>query len=107
MESAPRRSALTTPTSSSRGTATRSAPRGLANRDRTVGGRMEVSALLWLVELGPDRVRRPVPPESPEHVGGSRGLVSPARRDEMPESRAVEVSLHLKAIAAIPRHCLV
>lgn len=51
--------------------------------DRPVLLWVEVTALLGLVELGADRVGRPVPPESAHHVRGARGLVQPAGRREV------------------------
>src|SRR5436305_784172 len=56
---------------------------GLPNRDRPVCRRVEVAALLGLVELGADREGGPVPPEAAEDVGGAGRFVPPAGRDEM------------------------
>src|SRR4051812_18309455 len=69
----------------------RHAPRRLADSDRAVLLRVEVSALLRLVELSPDRERGTIPPEPSEHVGRTGRLSEPAsRRDVGPASRKIE-----------------
>ena len=83
------------------------AARGLADRDRPVLARVQVATLLGLVELGPDRERRPIPVEPSEDVGRPGRLVAPARRDEVTESGGVEACLHLEAVSAVVRDVLV
>jgi dipeptidyl aminopeptidase/acylaminoacyl peptidase len=52
-------------------------------RDRSVGLRVEVAALLGLEELSAECEGRPVPPEATEHIGGARRLVPSAVRKEV------------------------
>ena len=69
--------------------------------------RVQVAALLRLVELGADRERGPIPPEPAEHVRRPGRLVPPAARHEFAEPCPVEIALHLEAVAAVARHRLV
>src|SRR4051794_38827758 len=71
------------------------APCRLTDRDRPVLRRVKITALLGLVELGPDGHRRPVPPEATEDVSRSPRFVPPAPRYQISSPAGVETALHL------------
>lgn len=62
-------------------------PRAFPNRDGSMGLRMEITTLLRLGELRPNRERRRIPPKSPHKVGTTAAsgiLVYPTLGLEMP-----------------------